>query len=185
MADSNSSSRERRSSSDGRGARSATGSIAAWEPVRRPGAPAGYAPPHPAEALATVGEGRADRAFEVGLTAFMNHARAVREGGRGRSTGVVTGEFPSTASNMITLTPDVTRQSTRRVRRGAPCPEISMSSSHEALENARHTYEQHVRTCRQCHADGAACAVAKLHLRAYNNARREHMRSGGQGAPTI
>lgn len=59
-----------------------------------------------------------------------------------------------------------------------------MSSSHEALENARHTYEQHVRTCRQCHADGAACAVAKLHLRAYNNARREYMRSGGQGAPT-
>lgn len=59
-----------------------------------------------------------------------------------------------------------------------------MSSSHEALENARLTYEQHVRTCRQCQADGAACAVAKLHLRAYNNARREHMRSGGQGITT-
>jgi AcrR family transcriptional regulator len=34
--------------------------------------------PHLAEALAAVGEGRADRAFEVGLTAFMNHARALR-----------------------------------------------------------------------------------------------------------
>ncbi|MFJ9818683.1 TetR/AcrR family transcriptional regulator [Streptomyces sp. NPDC101151] len=35
--------------------------------------------PRLAEALAAVGEGRADRAFEVGLTAFMNHARALRE----------------------------------------------------------------------------------------------------------
>ncbi|WBO62097.1 TetR/AcrR family transcriptional regulator [Streptomyces camelliae] len=34
--------------------------------------------PHLAEALAAVGEGRADRAFEVGLTAFLNHARALR-----------------------------------------------------------------------------------------------------------
>ncbi|WEO93645.1 hypothetical protein A6P39_006230 [Streptomyces sp. FXJ1.172] len=57
----------------------------------------------------------------------------------------------------------------------------SASSANEALENARLTYEQHVRTCRQCHADGAACAVAKIHLRAYNNARREYMRSQGQG----
>ncbi|MFB7505016.1 TetR/AcrR family transcriptional regulator [Streptomyces broussonetiae] len=37
--------------------------------------------PHLAQALAAVGEGRADRAFEVGLTAFMNHARALREDG--------------------------------------------------------------------------------------------------------
>ncbi|KOV56206.1 TetR/AcrR family transcriptional regulator [Streptomyces sp. MMG1121] len=37
--------------------------------------------PHLAEALAAVGEGRADRAFELGLTAFMNHARALRESG--------------------------------------------------------------------------------------------------------
>lgn len=35
--------------------------------------------PRLAEALAAVGEGRADRAFEVGLTAFMNHARALQE----------------------------------------------------------------------------------------------------------
>jgi hypothetical protein len=35
--------------------------------------------PHLAQALAAVGDGRADRAFEVGLTAFMNHARALRE----------------------------------------------------------------------------------------------------------
>ncbi|MFG2637614.1 TetR/AcrR family transcriptional regulator [Streptomyces sp. NPDC048362] len=34
-----------------------------------------------AEALAAVGDGRADRAFEVGLTAFMNHARALRADG--------------------------------------------------------------------------------------------------------
>ncbi|MEW2301915.1 TetR/AcrR family transcriptional regulator C-terminal domain-containing protein [Streptomyces sp. NPDC006655] len=34
--------------------------------------------PHLAEALAAVGEGRADRAFEVGLTGLMNHARALR-----------------------------------------------------------------------------------------------------------
>lgn len=35
--------------------------------------------PHLAEALSAVGEGRADRAFEVGLAAFMNHARALVE----------------------------------------------------------------------------------------------------------
>ncbi|MFJ8031442.1 TetR/AcrR family transcriptional regulator [Streptomyces sp. NPDC096032] len=34
--------------------------------------------PRLAEALAAVGDGRADRAFEVGLTAFMNHARTLR-----------------------------------------------------------------------------------------------------------
>ncbi|WP_432168994.1 TetR/AcrR family transcriptional regulator [Streptomyces sp. 1222.5] len=33
--------------------------------------------PRLAEALAAVGDGRADRAFEVGLTAFMNHARTL------------------------------------------------------------------------------------------------------------
>ncbi|MEU2926780.1 TetR/AcrR family transcriptional regulator C-terminal domain-containing protein [Streptomyces sp. NPDC007251] len=37
--------------------------------------------PHLAEALAAVGEGRADSAFEVGLTAFMNHARTLRDAG--------------------------------------------------------------------------------------------------------
>ncbi|MGW2741182.1 hypothetical protein [Streptomyces sp. NPDC001450] len=35
--------------------------------------------PRLAEALAAVGEGRAGRAFEVGLTAFVDHARAPRE----------------------------------------------------------------------------------------------------------
>ncbi|MYW21854.1 TetR/AcrR family transcriptional regulator, partial [Streptomyces sp. SID2955] len=35
--------------------------------------------PRLAEALAAVGDGRADRAFEVGLTAFLDHARALRE----------------------------------------------------------------------------------------------------------
>ncbi|MFB8180708.1 TetR/AcrR family transcriptional regulator [Streptomyces sp. NPDC055966] len=37
--------------------------------------------PRLAQVLAAVGEGRADRAFEVGLTAFLNHARALREDG--------------------------------------------------------------------------------------------------------
>ncbi|MEV6837818.1 TetR/AcrR family transcriptional regulator C-terminal domain-containing protein [Streptomyces sp. NPDC051133] len=37
--------------------------------------------PRLAEVLAAVGEGRADRAFEVGLTAFMNHARALLAAG--------------------------------------------------------------------------------------------------------
>ncbi|MGY4976047.1 TetR/AcrR family transcriptional regulator [Streptomyces sp. 900105755] len=33
--------------------------------------------PHLAQALAAVGDGRADRAFEVGLTGLMNHARTL------------------------------------------------------------------------------------------------------------
>jgi hypothetical protein len=61
---------------------------------------------------------------------------------------------------------------------------MSQSSVNDALENARLTYEQHMRTCRQCHADGAACAVAKHLLRIYNNARRDQMRSGGQHGRT-
>ncbi|MFF8991339.1 TetR/AcrR family transcriptional regulator [Streptomyces sp. NPDC014983] len=36
------------------------------------------ATPHLAAALAAVGDHRADRAFEVGLAAFMNHARTLR-----------------------------------------------------------------------------------------------------------
>ncbi|GHH28077.1 TetR/AcrR family transcriptional regulator [Streptomyces rubradiris] len=36
--------------------------------------------PRLAEALAAAGDGRADRAFEVGLMAFLNHARALRAG---------------------------------------------------------------------------------------------------------
>lgn len=37
--------------------------------------------PRLAEALAAVGEGRADRAFEVGLKGLLNHARALRPTG--------------------------------------------------------------------------------------------------------
>jgi AcrR family transcriptional regulator len=37
--------------------------------------------PHLAQALAAVGEGRADRAFEVGLAGFVNHARALQADG--------------------------------------------------------------------------------------------------------
>lgn len=58
-----------------------------------------------------------------------------------------------------------------------------MSSLDDALENARFTYEQHVRTCRQCHADAAPCAVAKHLLRIYNNARRDLLRATGHQTP--
>ncbi|MFI6853349.1 hypothetical protein [Streptomyces sp. NPDC050416] len=36
--------------------------------------------PRLAEALSASSEGRADRAFEVGLTGFMKHAREMRAG---------------------------------------------------------------------------------------------------------
>ncbi|MFG2603537.1 hypothetical protein ACGFT2_08310 [Streptomyces sp. NPDC048514] len=55
-----------------------------------------------------------------------------------------------------------------------------MSSANDAFENARHTYDEHMRTCRQCHADAARCAVAKHLLRICNNARREQLRATGQ-----
>ncbi|MBB5931372.1 hypothetical protein [Streptomyces echinatus] len=66
----------------------------------------------------------------------------------------------------------------------APGPEKSMSSVIDAFENARFTYEQHMQTCRQCHADAAPCAVAKHLLRIYNLARRDRMRATGANAPT-
>lgn len=59
-----------------------------------------------------------------------------------------------------------------------------MSSLDDAFENARLTYDQHVRTCRQCYADNAACAVAKHLLRICNNARRDLLRSTGHQAPS-
>jgi hypothetical protein len=40
------------------------------------------------------------------------------------------------------------------------------------VQRARDVYEGHLRTCRQCTADGAMCAAAKHLLRLYNNARR-------------
>ncbi|MGW2485830.1 hypothetical protein ACWCV9_01240 [Streptomyces sp. NPDC001606] len=57
-----------------------------------------------------------------------------------------------------------------------------MSSVDDALENARLTYEQHLHTCRQCHAHAVPCAVAKHLLRLYNLARRDRMRGTGPGA---
>ncbi|MFH9657151.1 TetR/AcrR family transcriptional regulator [Streptomyces sp. NPDC017248] len=42
---------------------------------------AGAPTPRLAQALAAVGDGRADRAFDVGLTAFLEHARRLRTGG--------------------------------------------------------------------------------------------------------
>ncbi|MFE4582923.1 hypothetical protein [Streptomyces chartreusis] len=53
-----------------------------------------------------------------------------------------------------------------------------MSSQGDALQQAQTDYEQHMRTCRQCHADSARCAVAKHLLRLYNNARRSGGRPG-------
>ncbi|WP_405593968.1 hypothetical protein [Streptomyces sp. NBC_01092] len=53
-----------------------------------------------------------------------------------------------------------------------------MSSQGDALQQAHTDYEQHMRTCRQCHADNAHCPVAKHLLRLYNNARRSGARQG-------
>ncbi|KUN79348.1 hypothetical protein AQJ66_28955 [Streptomyces bungoensis] len=58
-----------------------------------------------------------------------------------------------------------------------------MSSADDAYQNARLTYEQHQRTCRQCHADATPCAVAKHLLRICNNARRDLLRSSAHQAP--
>ncbi|MFE3638677.1 hypothetical protein [Streptomyces sp. NPDC059168] len=54
--------------------------------------------------------------------------------------------------------------------------------SSEAFENARLMYEEHMRTCRQCHVDTVPCAVSKHLLRICNNARRELLRTSGRGA---
>ncbi|MFF5860321.1 hypothetical protein ACFY8B_32685 [Streptomyces sp. NPDC012751] len=67
----------------------------------------------------------------------------------------------------------------------APGPEMSMSSVNDALEDARLTHERHLRTCRQCHADAAPCAVAKHLLRLYNLARRDRLRATGRDASTV
>ncbi|MFI1044275.1 hypothetical protein [Streptomyces griseoruber] len=53
-----------------------------------------------------------------------------------------------------------------------------MTSPEDALHQARAAYEEHTRTCRQCHVDMSPCAVSKLLLRAYNNARRAQGRTG-------
>ncbi|MCE7552981.1 MULTISPECIES: hypothetical protein [Streptomyces] len=47
-----------------------------------------------------------------------------------------------------------------------------MPSQDDALRQAQSTYENHMRSCRQCAADSVPCAVAKHLLRLYNNARR-------------
>ncbi|MFJ3714547.1 hypothetical protein [Streptomyces sp. NPDC090057] len=54
--------------------------------------------------------------------------------------------------------------------------------SSEAFDNARLTYEQHMRTCRQCHADTVPCPVSKHLLRICNNARRELLRTSDRRA---
>ena len=51
-----------------------------------------------------------------------------------------------------------------------------MPSPEDALQEARAAYEEHVRTCRQCHFDMSPCAVSKHLLRIYNNARRAQAR---------
>ncbi|MFJ4690610.1 hypothetical protein [Streptomyces sp. NPDC088766] len=52
-----------------------------------------------------------------------------------------------------------------------------MTSPEDALQQALATYEDHARTCRQCHYDAVPCAVSKHLLRVYNNARRQQMRA--------
>jgi hypothetical protein len=47
-----------------------------------------------------------------------------------------------------------------------------MQPSRDRLEQARQDYEQHLRNCRQCGADGAQCPVAKHLRRLYNNFAR-------------
>lgn len=47
-----------------------------------------------------------------------------------------------------------------------------MQPSHHRLEQAREDYEHHLRTCRQCDADGVQCPVAKHLRRLYNNLAR-------------
>ncbi|MFF1546737.1 hypothetical protein [Streptomyces sp. NPDC058291] len=53
-----------------------------------------------------------------------------------------------------------------------------MHTPEDALQETRAAYEEHARTCRQCHVDMSPCAVSKLLLRAYNNARRVQARAG-------
>ncbi|WP_329223277.1 hypothetical protein OG352_38255 [Streptomyces sp. NBC_01485] len=52
-----------------------------------------------------------------------------------------------------------------------------MLSPEDALQEGRNAYEEHVRTCRQCHVDRSPCAVSKHLLRIYNNARRAQARA--------
>jgi hypothetical protein len=47
-----------------------------------------------------------------------------------------------------------------------------MQPPYHSLEHAREDYETHLRTCRQCEADGAQCPVAKHLRRVYNNLAR-------------
>ncbi|CAL9277987.1 hypothetical protein SROCM77S_06560 [Streptomyces rochei] len=47
-----------------------------------------------------------------------------------------------------------------------------MNSSYDPLGQAREDYEHHLRTCRQCGADGVKCPVAKHLRRLYNNLLR-------------
>ncbi|HEY8978904.1 MAG TPA: hypothetical protein VIU15_04890 [Streptomyces sp.] len=52
-----------------------------------------------------------------------------------------------------------------------------MTLSEDPLQQARAAYEDHARTCRQCHFDTMPCAVSKHLMRAYNNARRQQART--------
>ncbi|WP_202919568.1 hypothetical protein [Streptomyces adustus] len=50
------------------------------------------------------------------------------------------------------------------------------SSQDPSIEQARATYDSHMRTCRQCGHNGVACPAAKHLLRIYNNVRRNQGR---------
>ncbi|MEW1872279.1 hypothetical protein AB0420_29985 [Streptomyces caelestis] len=47
-----------------------------------------------------------------------------------------------------------------------------MQPSYDRLEQSRQDYEQHLRSCRQCGADGMQCPVAKHLRRLHNNLAR-------------
>jgi heterodisulfide reductase subunit C len=51
-----------------------------------------------------------------------------------------------------------------------------MQPTPNAVQSAQHEYETHLKTCRQCAADGAPCPVARHLRRVYNNAMRQERR---------
>lgn len=48
-----------------------------------------------------------------------------------------------------------------------------MQSGQETLEQARASYEEHMRTCRLCADGSSACQASKLLRRTYNNLVRK------------
>ncbi|MFG2310491.1 hypothetical protein ACGFS9_17730 [Streptomyces sp. NPDC048566] len=59
-----------------------------------------------------------------------------------------------------------------------------MQTPNDSLDEARAAYEAHLHTCRQCAADQAPCAVAKLLRRAYNSLALAARRGAPSGPAT-